>query len=158
MTEINRLQDKDGNSVNLKVTKELGEGSSISFGYDYNKFDFLYENTAQYVAWNGRTQRGNVEEKAYTMQYNQKIDDTLTNTLSIRNSDYKTSFHWQQKWFCSTYRYKTLSISDYMTKNFDDKHLVTVGVDYTKDDDVVKSETSYSKIYNKAIYAQDECP
>lgn len=81
------LQDKDGNSVNLKVTKELGEGSSISFGYDYNKFDFLYENTAQYVNGNGRTNYGNVEEKAYTMQYNQKIDDTLTNTLSIRNSD-----------------------------------------------------------------------
>lgn len=150
------LQDKDGNSVNLKVTKELGEGSSISFGYDYNKFDFLYENTAQYVAWNGRTQRGNVEEKAYTMQYDQKIDDTLTNTLSIRNSDYKRLSIGSKNGSAQRNRYKTLSISDYMTKNFDDKHLVTVGVDYTKDDDVVKSETSYSKIYNKAIYAQDE--
>ena len=78
-----------------------------------------------------------------------KIDDTLTNTLSIRNSDYKRLSIGSKSGSAQRNRYKTLSISDYMTKNFDDKHLVTVGVDYTKDDDVVKSETSYSKIYNR---------
>lgn len=153
------MQNKDGNSVNLKVTKELGEGSNISVGYDYNKFDFLYENTTQYVGGpygNGRTNYGDVEEKAYTMQYNQKIDETLTNTLSIRNSDYKRVSYKSKDGSATRNRYKTLSISDYMTKNFDDKHLVTIGVDYTKDNDVVKNEKSYSKIYSKAIYAQDE--
>lgn len=150
------MQDKDGNAVNLRITKDLGEGSNITVGYDYNKFDFLYENTTQYVGSNGRTNYGNVEEKAYTLQYNQKIDDNMTNTLSIRNSDYKRLSIKSKNGSAQRNRYKTLSISDYITKNFDDIHNLTVGVDYVKDNDVVKGESTYAKIYSKAIYAQDE--
>ena len=149
-------QKKNGDTVNLKIRKELGEGSDITFTYDHDAFDFLYENTTQYIGWNGKTNFGDVEDTAYSLQYRQKFDDTMSNTFIIRNSEYKRNSTGSATKSLQRNKYRTLSISDYLTKNFNDKHLITLGVDYVRDKDEVIAETAYGSIYSRAAYIQDE--
>lgn len=151
------LQDSDAENISLKVVNDLGDGSDLSFGYDQSKLDWLYENTKQYVASNGRTTYGDTEEKSWSAKWNQKIDDTLINTLSIRNSEYtRNSINSKTPDKMRTTNYKTLSISDYLTKTYGDTHVVTLGIDYVRDNDIEKNKTAYGNIYSKAVYIQDE--
>ena len=153
----------DADTVNLKVRKELGEGSDLTLGFDYYKNDYKYENPASVIN-NPRVVYGETEENAFYATWNQKIDDTTTNTLAIRRSEYENA-HDAWKWDYSTgtlleeyinkQHYETLSISDYITKTYGDKHIVTAGFDYIKDEDVEANKTSYAKVYSKAIYLQD---
>lgn len=151
------LQDSDAENISFKVVKDLGDGSDLSFGYDQSKLDWLYENTKQYVANNGRITYGDTEEKSWSARWNQKIDDTLINKLSIRNSEYtRNSINSKTPDKMRTTNYKTLSISDYLTKTYGDTHIVTLGIDYVRDNDVEKNKTAYGNIYSKAVYIQDE--
>ncbi len=136
-------------NVNLKIRKELGEGSDLTVGYDYHKYDWKYENTPNGKNWYGSGGVGDTENKAFYATWNQKIDDTTNNTLAVRNSEYKYNCQYPQ-------HYKTLSITDYLTKQFEDNHIVTLGVDYVKDNDVYNGKNAYTKIFNRAIYLQDE--
>jgi len=144
----------DSESVNLKVRKELGEESDLVLTYDYNQYDWKYENipsyqTGQYGAFG---HYGDSTSKALGLTWNQKIDESTKNVLSIRNSEYE----WESFSGYYGFNYKTLAISDYLTKQFGEHHNVTLGVDYVRDEDVVSGKTSYSKIYNRAVYLQDE--
>lgn len=137
-------------NVNLKIRKELGEGSDLTVGYDYHKYDWAYEDIPAFSSDSGDT-----EDKAFYVTWNQKIDGSTTNTLAIRNSEYEYNGGKSENHF------KTLSISDYITKSIGDTHIVTAGFDYVRDKDL-KFKVGYydpysnAKVTNKALYLQDE--
>lgn len=161
-------EDGDGNTwenkynsenVNLKVKKDFSEGSDLTIGYDYNKFDWKYQNPGNNAydpidnPYGYRDiETGDTEQEAFYGTWNQKIDDTLSNTLTFRNTDYiyncYTSYY--------TQHYKTLAISDYITKKFGNTHTVTLGADYVRSEDEEASYYSSNKTTSKALYLQDE--
>lgn len=159
-------EDGDGNkweskyyseNINLKVRKDLGEGSDLTVGYDYHKYDYKYENKFSLPCY----VYGDTENKAFYTTWNQKINDTTTNTLAIRKGEYDNRYDAVDIYgtglpYIKVEHYKTLSISDYITKQFGDTHTVTLGVDYVKDEDVEANKNIYSTMYNRAVYLQDE--
>lgn len=144
------INDYDSENVHLKINKELGENSNLTVGYDLVKYDYLYENNPA-NSYYTKCAYGDGEEEGWFANWNQKINDTLSNTLAIRNSEY--SYNYVSGTYRSLTNYKTLSVSDYLTKNFNDVHIVTTGFDFVRDEDM---SYDYGKTYQRSIYLQDE--
>lgn len=147
-------QKYDSENVNLKVRKEFSEGSNLTVGYDYHQYDWRYENNTA-NDWGNRIMDGDGEENAAYAIWNQKIDETLSNTFSIRNTEFKYNSLTGNPWSID---YETLSISDYLTKQYGDTHVVTLGFDYVRDNNKENSSgvLEYGKIFQRSVYLQDE--
>ncbi len=138
---------KDGNSVKwnthdnaenagIMLRQELSEGSDITLNYthgddDYAFIDRLYNQDI----------KGNAKSKNLQITYKQKLDDTLTNTLSYNNARYQnvgnlySSYRPDPSTFWSN-NYKTTLINDTLTKTFGDTHTVMLGFEHIKSENL----------------------
>ena len=129
-------------STSFKITKKLGEKHDLTATYDSYKADYKYT-----ALWEPSLKPGSVDNSNYKFILNSKFDDTTTNQLSFINLDYDTNFN------AYLTKVRTMRISDQFTKNFDDKHIVSAGFEYSHDKVITANGV---KLINKAVYIQDQ--
>lgn len=156
---VNHLNSK---ALNVKVGKDLGNDSDITFGYQKYESDYTIPGT-QFVPYlygsNSRVRAdGNKDVERISAKYNAKINNRLKNQFSLYRN--RTELNDMSSGSPLEFKMKTLGISDQLIYTTDN-HLITGGVDYYKDkvdhyfgagNDAAASGKSIS---NTAFYVQD---
>lgn len=154
---VNHLNSK---TVNVKVGKDLGNDSSLVFGYQKYESDYTIPGQdANWVSGSNSKVRadGSKDVERLSAQYKAKINDRLKNQFSIYRN--RTEIN-DTSSGAFELNVKTVGISDQLTYEVGD-HLITGGVDYYKDtvdhylgayNDIGASGKSIS---NTAFYMQD---
>lgn len=127
---VNHLNSK---ALNVKLGKDLGNDSDITFGYQKYKADYTIPGTqsSPYMFGSNSKIRANgyKDVERLSAQYNVKINDRLKNQFSLYRN--KTEFNDTSS---DTFEMnvKTVGVSDQLTYKTDN-HLLTGGIDYYKD-------------------------
>lgn len=159
---VNHLNSK---ALNVKVGKDLGNDSDITFGYQKYESDYTVPGTTDEYNYGSNSQKranGSKDVERVSAQYTAKINDRLTNQFSL----YQNKTKLQDTSSANVYEpnafemnIKTLGISDQVTYKTD-SHLMTGGIDYYKDT-IDKYEDAYTttltgkSISNTSFYLQD---
>lgn len=153
-------QSLNAETTGFQITKQIKKNSDITVGYDSYKADYMYlsqynydwstwppTKTPDYLAY------GTLEKNNWKMLFNYEIDASTHNQFSFMSSDYDAISPWS-----SRDKYKTIVIQEQLIKKLNDKHVVTAGIDFTRDKVVEKAWASFGnvKMDNKALYLQDE--
>lgn len=132
----------NGDTTSIKITKEIGEKSDLTFTYDGYKADEAYT-----ALWEDGLKKGKIDNYNWKLIYNTKIDDKSTNQFSYMNSVFDTDYN---KYFTNI---KTYRISDQYTRQCDENNRLIAGFEFTQDKVVTFNNV---KLTNRALYLQDE--
>ncbi|WP_371367002.1 Colicin I receptor [Sporomusa rhizae] len=158
-------QSLDNKTIGFQITQKLKANSDITFSYDREMSDYMYLSQYNYD-WSGwppaRTPDylafGSLETNKTKLIYNTQINDKTRNQFSVMHSVYDSvDGSYGPK------KVKTLVIQDQFTKQLNEQHTLTAGIDYSKDKLVKGYNSSWNtqtpdgmSITNKAVYIQDE--
>lgn len=152
-------------NASVKLYKDLGNGSNLFFTYDDHNYDWQYQNTPLYAYdyGDGKTTSGTTQESAFMGKWTQRVDDTATNVLAIRNGEYQRNYSniATSDWLNNAI-YKTFDVSDYFTKQFGNNHTTILGGDYSRNKENTISNysgtpsSSSGNIISKSVYMQDD--
>lgn len=167
---------KDGNDIEWKahdnsenigvmLKQDLSDNANIILNYtngddDFSFLDHLYNQDI----------KGEAKSRNLQIIYNQKIDDSLSNVLSYNNAKFEhvgllhnsRADSWGNFW---NNRYKSTVINDTLTKIFGDTHVVTVGLEHIKSENLnpstvwtpdYRSYETYQSLKNTSYFLQDE--
>lgn len=167
---------KDGNDIEWKahdnsenigvmLKQDLSDNANIILNYtngddDFSFLDHLYNQDI----------KGEAKSRNLQIIYNQKIDDSLSNVLSYNNAKFEhvgllhnsRDDSWGNFW---NNRYKSTVINDTLTKIFGDTHVVTVGLEHIKSENLnpstvwtpdYRSYETYQSLKNTSYFLQDE--
>lgn len=145
-TEIPQQLNADTNA--FKLTKVINDKSSLTVNYDQYKADGNY-----YSFTNGTSQLN--QKKYFTNDnynwrviHNQELSDSGKNQFSFYNSSFDETYSGSRTYI------KTIGIQEQFTQQLDNKNLMTVGFDFSKDE--VKTDYYDAEIFNRALYLQNE--
>lgn len=147
-------------NTGIMLRHEFEPGSNLTLNYthgndEFNLLDHLYNQNIN----------GYAKSKNLQLTYNQKISNSLTNTLSYNNSRYQHVGFLNKSSGSSDFwnnHYKTRVINDTLTKTFGDTHTVILGIEHIKSENLNPStnwstfETYYQHMKNTAYFLQDE--
>ena len=129
------INDLDAKSYQFKFGKDLGNDSSVALYYSKYKSDYQRPDQPYMHSGTGNktVDYGKMDNDSISLQYKAKINKHLTNHFTIYRSrtEFKDNYKsLDSSWFM---RMKSSGITDQLTwKN--EKHTVTGGVDYYKDE------------------------
>ena len=158
---VNHLNSK---ALNVKLGKDLGNDSDITFGYQKYKVDYTIPGTDEnYLSGSNSKIRANgaKDVERLSAQYNAKINDRLKNQFSLYRN--RTKFNDNSAGIFAL-TVKTVGVSDQLTYQ-DSGHTITGGVDYYKDTldkyfsdpgmGVIDTGAQGKSATNTAFYIQD---
>lgn len=131
----------------IKLTKEFGGKSDLIFSYDTYKADYKFQSL-----WDSRFKTGTTDNYNGRVIYNTRLDENTTNQFAVGINRYDDLYQLDSGDFYAT-KVKTVRISDQVTKNFADTHLVTTGFEFAEDKVI---SFNGIKLTNRALYLQDE--
>lgn len=152
----------DANSVGLHLGKQLSKASYLAFNLrsykDSDRYQALYEKRQGL-----NVNRGNYDYLDGDLIWNVQIDDTTKNQMSVSRSKYDYDILTHDTWNPMGVRYDlsvwTWKFSDQFDKKLGD-HLLTVGLEFTKDDTTIKNRGVVSiddrTLINRSFYLQDQ--
>ena len=147
-------------NTGFMLRHEFEPDSNITLNYTHGNdefalFDHLYNQDIN----------GYAKSKNLQLIYNQKISDTLTNTLSYNNSRYQHIGFLNKPYGSSVFwnnHYKSTVINDTLTKTFGNTHTVILGIEHIKSENLNPSknwttgEDYYQALKNTSYFLQDE--
>lgn len=149
-------QSNDARNINMMVSKKLGENGDkgiLSFAYDKFSSDYTYQDP-----WEDKSESGEYQTESYRLLLDYDFEDSLKNRFSIVRNQRILKPSWGNTNIVS------FGISEQITKNFNDKNILTGGVDY-HNDKFVEGYTGYGSsqygnmngtvLKNTAVYIQD---
>lgn len=131
----------NGDTTSIKLTKEFGEKSDLTFTYDGYQADEAYT-----ALWEKDLKKGTIDNYDWKLIYNTKLDDKSTNQFSYMNSAFDTDYN---KYFTNI---KTYRISDQYTRQCSENNTLIAGFEFTQDKVVTFNNV---KLTNRALYLQD---
>ncbi|QDR79734.1 TonB-dependent receptor plug domain-containing protein [Sporomusa termitida] len=131
----------------VKITKDFGEKSDLTFTYDAYKADYKFQSL-----WDSRFKTGTTDNYNGRVIYNTRLDENTTNQFAVGINMYDDLYQLDSGAFYAT-KVKTMRISDQFTKNLADTHLVTTGFEFAEDKVI---SFNGIKLTNRALYLQDE--
>lgn len=137
----------NGNTNSFKLTKEFNANSDLTFMYDTYKADYKFKSL-----WDNRLKKGTSDNYTAKLIYNTRLGDTLTNQLILSRNRYDDQYQQESGSYYMT-QVETTKISDQLTKNFKDIHIVTGGFEFTEDKVI---SFANKKLTNRAFYIQDQ--
>lgn len=159
---VNHLNSK---ALNVKLGKDLGNDSDITFGYQKYKADYTIPGTEDDWTYGSNSTvraHGSKDVERLSAQYNARINDRLKNQFSLYQN--KTEFNDTSSSNISSpgtfkMNVKTVGVSDQLTYKTDN-HLLTGGIDYYKDTvdkyrDAYTTTLTGKSIANTSFYVQD---
>lgn len=146
-------QSLNAETTGFQVTKQLKENSDLTVSYDSYKSDYMYWSQYNYQGDPGSRAYGKLDTYNWKTIFNYEFDESTHNRFSVMNSDYDAVTPWSTR-----DKYKTLVIQEQLTKRLSKQHIVTTGIDFTRDKIVEKTSASLGDVRmdNKALYLQDE--
>lgn len=137
----------DGNTVKFKLSKDIDTKSNITFNFNSYRESGLYGGF-----WENKYQ-SEINKQEGTLLYTTTFDKNTKNQFSFMHSDYNTVNGIGDPYGPYPVNVRTIRIADQFDKNFNNKHLLTAGYEYTQD-------TVYSmedkKLTNRSYYLQDQ--
>lgn len=148
-------------NTGIMLRHEFEPGSNITLNYTHGNDEFAFLDHLYNQNINGYAKSKNLQ-----LVYNQKISDTLTNTLSYNNSRYEhVGILNDPNWGASNFwnnHYKSRVINDTLIKTFGDTHTVILGIEHFKAENLNPSknwttrEEYYQSMENTSYFLQDE--
>ena len=148
-------QSNDARNINMMVSKKLGENGDkgiLSFAYDKFSSDYTYQDP-----WAVKSESGEYQTESYRLLLDYDFEDSLKNRFSVVRNQRILKPSWGNTNIVS------FGISEQITKNFDDKNILTGGIDYHNDKFVEGYTGGWSGaenmngtvLKNTAVYIQD---
>ena len=123
----------DSHTAGFDVDVKINEKQSLSIKYDKMKGDFKARDIDYY---GGFLQRGEISTQGVTVSHKWDFDENTSNVLSYRNSRTINPFqktNYKNEWQgVEGNSYKSKTLSEQLTKIFDDNHTMIVGADFNK--------------------------
>lgn len=152
----------DVHSYSLDLGKEIGEDSNVAVHYNKYKSDYIRPESGG-LSETIKPVLGSKDIEKYSIQWNQKINDNLTNTVSLFRHNNKL---WDQKNVPGSHwnmDLATLGATEQITFR-DDRNTLVAGFDFYQDriDNYLSesawgnSEWSNKRLNNRAWFIQDD--
>lgn len=149
------VSDQEYEKGGAMVSRRFGGGArvTLAFNTDQDAFSFFDHIYSQDVDGRFRT-------RDVTLTYDAAFSETLSNRLTARDSRFQnhgilhTAFGSGDFW---NDHYKSLTVSDHLTKTFGHRHALVVGAEYLKTTSLRPDFTGgYLSISNRSVFLQDE--
>lgn len=144
----------DASTISFKLSKELSDKHEIGFSYDKYLAD-----TKSKALWEQYVHDGTYDNYNWRITLQSDFDDTTSNFFAFSDNIYDATLDYEFWYDGATLvgnswtKVKTMRITDQFTKELSDRHRITTGFEYTKDE-VVSSGNK--KMYNRAVFLQNE--
>ena len=147
----------DGETLGFEVKNTFSEGTDVTVSYDKYQSDYMYDDKF----YGGNITKGHNNNDAWSVIYNQKINDNMSNQLSVKRLGYDSEYG-NDTYTSISYDIKSFVINDQFSAKLSDNHNLIIGAYYQNDDVDYKNiypttppSLIKTKIISKALFLQE---